>query len=113
MIDKCRWERNEKGNLKKSNYRISQDKMKNIIDWILNEVEVLSDEDILNNVDNIMKSYVKSDDIKVMKDYVKKINDAMKTNYDAKYIVDTVYEKFQEVITTDEISKIIALKKTL
>lgn len=113
MIDKHRWTRDDKGNLKKSKHKIPQDKMKNIIDWILNEVQVLSDEEVLNNVDEIIKAYQPIKDMKLMKDYVKKINDALKANYDVKFIVDNVYEKFGEIITTDEIAKIIALKKAL
>ena len=48
-----------------------------------------------------------------LKDFVKRINSAMNSRFDNKFIVDKIYENFQEVITTDEIAKIIALKKTM
>ena len=112
-VDKNRWERDDKGNLKKSKHKIPSETMKQIIDWILSNVEILNDDAIAKNTNDVLKTYVETNNIKDLKDFVKKVKSTLDCKYDVKFIIDNVYEKFKEVITTDEISKIIALKKAL
>ena len=108
-VDKCRWIMTEKGKLVRCKYTIPSSQMKKIMDWCESNIELLTDDEIQNKMEDIIKTFTPEMDLKEMKNFFHRCSDKINELYDSDAIIKSIYDEFGEVITTIELKKIYEL----